>query len=58
MKVCDRCKEKLDSEKGSSLEGEHFDLCSACAKHISDHIKNYKTKQGGMLSQLFSGNQR
>lgn len=55
MKVCDRCKKKLDSEKGSSLEGEHFDLCSACAKHISDHIKNYKSKPKGMLSSLFVG---
>jgi len=55
MKVCDRCKQKLDSEKGSSLEGEHFDLCSACAKHISDHIKNYKSKPKSMLSGLLGG---
>ena len=55
MKVCDRCKQKLDSEKGSSLEGEHFDLCSTCAKYISDHIKNYKSKPKSILSQLFIG---
>ena len=52
MKVCDRCKNKLDVEKESKLNGEKFELCSLCAKYISNHIKTYKPKQDG-LGSLF-----
>ena len=45
MKFCDRCKKQLDTNEKSSLAGKSFELCSACAKYIADHIKNYKSRK-------------
>ena len=52
MKVCDRCKKELDTEKESTLAGERFELCLSCAEHISNHIRKFDTKKGG-ISNLF-----
>ena len=46
MKVCDRCKRELDTNKESSLAGERFELCLSCAEHIANHIKTYKKPTG------------
>ena len=54
MKVCDRCKKELNTNKESSLAGEQFELCIACAEHISNHIKNFKGKKG-LVENLFGG---
>ena len=51
MKVCDRCKKELDTEKESKLAGEVFELCNACAEHIAKHIKTFKGNKG--LGGLF-----
>jgi len=51
MRVCDRCKKSLDTNKRSSLAGEVFDLCLACARYIANHIKTYNPK-GGILTGL------
>ena len=52
MQVCDRCKKNLDTNKQSDLNGEKFDLCSACADHIVNHIRRFKPK-GNALNKLF-----
>lgn len=52
MKVCDRCKKELDTDKKSNLAGTSIELCKNCAGYILNHIKNYKEKQGG-LGSLF-----
>ncbi len=55
MKICDRCKEKLDTEKKSSLAGKHFELCTACANYIATHIQNYKNrKNNNFLAKLLN----
>jgi len=51
MKVCDRCKRELDTDKESKLAGEKFELCLACAEYISRHIKTFKVNKG--LGGLF-----
>lgn len=51
VRVCDRCKKELDTNKESSLAGEKFELCLSCSEYISNHIKRYKQK--GALSSLF-----
>jgi len=51
MKVCDRCKKELDTNKESKLDGEDFELCSACAEHIVKHIRTFKGNKG--LGSLF-----
>lgn len=53
MKVCDRCKKELDTNKETFLAGEKFELCLACAEHISNHIRKFKSSKG--LSALFKG---
>jgi len=56
MKVCDRCKKELDTNKESNLAGQKFELCLNCAEYIANHIKTYKGKKGGVaesLSKLF-----
>ena len=54
MKVCDRCKKELDTNKESYLAGEKFELCLACAEYISNHIKKYNPKKN-ILGGLFGG---
>ena len=44
MKVCDRCKKKLDTDKPTILAGRRFELCLACAEYIANHIENYRPK--------------
>jgi len=48
MKVCDRCKKQLDTNKSSCLNGESFELCSGCAEYIANHIRNYKPQKTGL----------
>ena len=43
-KVCDRCKNKLDTDNPSVLNGKKFELCRKCADYIANHIKKYKEK--------------
>ena len=50
MKVCDRCKKPLNTNKETYLCGEHFELCQECAQHIKEHIKNYNPKKKNLLS--------
>ena len=50
MKVCDRCKKELDTAEETSLAGEKFELCNACAGYISNHIKTFKAPKGAMAS--------
>jgi len=54
MKVCDRCKGKLDTDKVSSIDGEKFELCKSCSKYISEHIKNYKKKSETGFGNIFN----
>ena len=53
-RVCDRCKKGLDTEKETILGGKKFELCLDCVEYISNHIENYKGKNKGGLSNLFS----
>ena len=55
MKVCDRCKKELDTKQESKLNGEEFELCSACAEHIVNHIRTFKGKKKGLLQTLTGG---
>ena len=48
MKVCDRCKKALDTNKKSELAGESFELCTACAEYIANHIRTFKGNKGVM----------
>lgn len=50
-KVCDRCRRELDTNKESNLAGQSFELCTSCADHIANHIKNHKPKSG--LGSIF-----
>ena len=52
VRVCDRCKKKLDTEKETILAGKKFELCLDCCEHISNHIENYKGKKS---NNLFGG---
>ena len=52
MRVCDRCKKELDTQKETKLAGEEFELCLSCAEVLAKHIRTYKK---GKLSQLFNG---
>jgi len=51
MKVCDRCKKELDTEKETKLAGRKFELCLTCAEYIINHIETYKKPKG--LGGLF-----
>jgi hypothetical protein len=53
MKVCDRCKNQLDTNRESILNGNKVELCSSCSEYILNHIKNYNPKKTG-LGKLFS----
>lgn len=44
MKVCDRCKKEIDTNKSSELNGQTFELCTNCADYIANHIKTFKPK--------------
>jgi len=59
MRVCDRCRQDLDTNKGSKLNGVVVELCSTCADHILNHIKNYrpKTQEGiaGKITKAITG---
>lgn len=58
MKVCDRCKRELDTNKPTTLAGINFELCLDCANHIADHIRNYSPKKisiGDKISRAITG---
>jgi len=52
MKVCDRCKKELDTNKETIIVGKSFELCVACGDYISNHIENYKPKKKGLFGGL------
>lgn len=45
MKVCDRCKKELDTDKETQLAGRKFELCLTCADYLSRHIETFKPKK-------------
>ena len=54
IKVCDRCKKQLDTNKESTLNGERFELCSSCAEYLANHIRNFKPNKN-IMGNLFGG---
>jgi len=55
MRVYDRCKKELDTNKESKINGKNYELCSSCAEYISRHIETFNPKKKNILGRILNG---
>lgn len=52
MKVCDRCREELNTTYEAKLLGKIFDLCEECAKKTENYILLSGREKKGFLGEI------